>query len=312
MNPSPTGPAAPAGGWSVALADHFEAPLGTAAGDDNIFYPNISYSNNAATPQYGYNDFELEAYSSSQVQSGNGELVLTAKPDTDSLPASGGHYQTNYLSGTVNTSTAHTAQGWKGFDWIPAKGETWAFEVDAQFPVDTDDMWNAFWTSSENGWTDERDFFEGQATSNEVDSDNIYSTSPFAQDWYKDSTPEPFDLAASFNRYTYVIYPSGSWSFYINGVQQTWVGNNGIAPAETPGESNPNTPMELIMNYALDYYNSATNSHSDTDPNFTSGTRQFIIKSAAVYEDAANAGQNYVGGGIAPGTTILPQNAAGN
>ena len=110
----------------------------------------------------------------------------------------------------------------------------------------------------------------------------------------KDSTPEPFALAGSF---------------YINGASQTWVGQNRICPAETPGESNPNRPMELIMNYALDYYNSATNSHSDTDPNFTSGTRQFIIKSAAVYEDAANAGQNYVGGGIAPGTTIPPQNA---
>jgi hypothetical protein len=309
VNPAPTGPGTPAGGWSVALADHFEAPLGTAAGDDNIFYPNLSYSNNPAAPQYGCNNFELEAYSSSQVQSGNGQLVLSATPDNDVLPASGGRYQANYISGAVTTSTDNTAEGWKGFDWIPNKGETWAFEIDAKFPVNTDDLWNAFWTSTENGWYDERDFFEGRPTTDEVDSDNIYNTN-FAQDWYQNSTPEPFALDGSFNRYTYVIYPNGSWSFYINGTLQTWVGNNGIAPAETPSESNPSTPMELLMNYALDYYNG--NSYSDTDPNFTSGTRQFIIKSAAVYEDGNHAGQDYIGGGIAPGTTILPTNTTSN
>ena len=90
------------------------------------------------------------------------------------------------------------------------------------------------------------------------------------------------------HRYTYVVYPNQSWSLYIDGVLQTWVGNNGVAPAHT----SVNTPMDLILNYAL------------ANTTFTIGSRNFVINSVAVYQDNAHAGQAMTGGGIAPGTTV--------
>jgi hypothetical protein len=97
-----------------------------------------------------------------------------------------------------------------------------------------------------------------------------------------------FDPSAGMHRYTYVIYPNQSWSLYIDGELQTWVGNYGIAPARNSSD----TQMQLIINYALN------------GKDFTSGTRKFLIKSVAVYQDNDHAGSGIVGGGIAPGTKV--------
>jgi hypothetical protein len=106
------------------------------------------------------------------------------------------------------------------------------------------------------------------------------------------------------HRYTYVVYPNQSWSLYIDGQLQTWVGDNGVAPAETSDEPNPHQPMYLYIDYALADLNSSGTGWNFTDPNFTSGYRQFRINSVAVYEDGIHAGEGFAGGGLAPGTVI--------
>ena len=289
INPIPTGPVTPSSGWHVDFADDFNAPLGTSSGEDNFWYPEN---------QNGNNKYETEINNSNQVSVSNGNLVITAKYENDVAPAdpSSETVQRNYVSGQTTTTTSQS--GYKGFTWTPGNGSTWAFEINAQWPIDPDgNLFNAWWSSSQNGWVNERDFFEGHDTSKLLDSDWIYQTnctnSPSCtgaklQDYYTNPTLLSFDPSTAMHRYTYVIYPDQSWSFYIDGVLQTWVGNNGISQAET----SDNVPMLLILNYALD------------KTTFTTGTRQFIIDSVAVYQDEAHAGQGVTGGGIAPATVI--------
>ena len=109
---------------------------------------------------------------------------------------------------------------------------------------------------------------------------------PFKDSFYQAKLG--FDASKGFHRYTYVVYPNQSWSFYVDGVLQTWVGDKGVAPAETSVDS----PMDLILNYAL------------VQNTFTVGSRSFVIDSVAVYQDNAHAGRSMRGGGVAPGTTV--------
>jgi hypothetical protein len=314
INTAPCGPPVPVSGWHVDLADGFKAPLGpdtgTETGNDNLWYPSQSSNTDLNNDVNGDNPNETECYNANQVSVAGGDLVLTAKYQYDVAKAGvycGGSgttadVQRNYVSGIVTTPTDQP--GYKGFTWTPGNGSTLAFEIVSQWPLSTGNLWDAFWTSSPAGWTDERDFFEGYSSSNKcgnIDSDWIYQTPdtplPGAptgtmkklQDFYCNSLG--FDPSAQMHRYTYLIYPNQSWSLYIDGVLQTWVGTNGIAPVEN---NKVDAPMELLINYAL-------NSNATT---FSSGTNQFLIKSVAVYQDTANAGQGITGGGIAPGTSV--------
>jgi Glycosyl hydrolases family 16 len=154
-----------------------------------------------------------------------------------------------------------------------------------QFPPDTNELFNAFWSSTQSGWTDERDFFEGHSQTGVIDTDWIYQTGS-AQDYYV-SPYLGFDPSAAMHRYTYAINPDQSWSFYIDGSLQTWVNGGGDAPAR----GSVDALMALIINYAL----SATT--------FTD-SRSFVIDSVALYQDGAHAGKDIAGGGIAAGTTL--------
>jgi hypothetical protein len=300
INSAPTGPAAPTSGWHVDLADDFNAPLGKASGQDNLWYPNQSWNPNPAANVQGDNGTESQEYNSSQVNVDNGNLALTAKYCNDVAPATGdgsgsnsaNFVQRNYVSGIVTTNPS--AMGYNDFTWTPGDGSTWAFEIDCQWPLNSNDLWSGFWAVTQPEDVNERDFIEAHAAQSQFDTDWIYQTGHtigYKADWYLDTLA--FDPAASMHRYTYVVYPNQSWSLYIDGVLQTWVGKNGIGPVET----STNTPLELQIQYAL-----RGSSIPDT---FTSGTRQFLINSAAVYQDKANAGTgDTTGGGIAPGTTV--------
>ncbi len=302
INPSPTGPATPSSGWHVVLADAFRSPLGTKKGQDNLWYPSQSDNSNLSSNVAGDNGNETEVYNSSQVSVSKGNLVLTAKYQNDVAPSTGdasGLYindkvQRNYVSGIVTSPT--NQPGYKGFTWTPGDGSTWAFEMVAQWPKSTNGLWNAFWTSSASTWEDERDFFEGYSNNSSkgnIDTDWIYETpyTPYDSGVKMDDiyyNHLGFDPSAGMHRYTYVIYPDQSWSLYIDGELQTWVGNNGVAPVRNSSD----TPMQLIINYALN------------GNDFTTGTRQFLIKSVAVYRDNAHVGSGTTGGGIAPGTVV--------
>jgi beta-glucanase (GH16 family) len=269
MNPAPTGPPTPTGGWTAVFADDFNEPLGDGPGQDPLWYPNqpgvpvtgLGWPNNPSV--------ELEVYAASQVSVSGGDLNLTAQPVGD-----------GYLSGMANTS------GPGGWTWTPGGGQTMAFEVVAKFPTGAG-LFNACWTASEDGWTDERDFVEGHP-GDRVNSSHIYDTDPKAQQ--ESITTLPFDPSAAFHRYTYVVNPNGSWQLYIDGQRQSWAGGG--------PEPDAKTPMELLLDYAV---------IGDTD--LASST--FSIASVAVYEDTPHASQHVSRIAIAPGTTISTVTAAG-
>ena len=172
-------------------------------------------------------------------------------------------------------------------------------------PKTSGESFPAFWSSdANNAWTSERDFFEvhpdwqpGGYTTDlayVLDADWIYSTHPLLQDLYKTNavTQLGFDPSARMHTYDYEIYPSGAWSFFIDGKKQMWIGNgSGIAPAE----HSTGALQQLRLNYA-------------TTANTLHTTRSLRIDYVAVYEDAATAGlagHPYSSGvAIAPGTAV--------
>ena len=292
MSSTPVGPTVPTGGWHVDLADDFNAPLGTSAGQDNLWYPTQSWNFTPSNNVDGDNGYETQVYNSNHVSVSGGNLILSASYQNNVAPATGNgsgsdnnnRVQRNYVAGIVTSPT--NMSGYKGFNWTPGGGSTWAFEIKCQFPQNTGELFNAWWTSSQGTWQNERDFFEGHTAQSDIDTDWIYNTSPFASNYYEHVLN--FDPSAATHTYTYVVNPDQSWSLYIDGFLQTWVGSNGVGPVQ----SGVNTPMELLMNYAL------------SRTTFTSGTRQFIVNSVAVYQDAPHAGQFTSGGGTAPGTIV--------
>lgn len=246
---APSGPPTPAGGWSTEFADDFQVPFG----QDSLWQTQDGTGNN---PQ-----FEEEQYVSQAVTSGGGNLGLTATPD-------GG----GFTSGRIISN----------WTWTPGTGSTWAFEIVAKFPTSAG-LFNAFWTSSQQGWSNEMDFFEGHP-GNVLDSDHIYDTStrPVGQQYQ--ITTLPFDTSAAFHRYTYVVMPDSSWKLYIDGVQQTWAGA-GPPPYQII------TPMDLLVNYAL----------AGGGPGAPS---TFDVRSVAAYQDAPHAGDGVSSKAIGPGTRV--------
>ena len=316
VSSTPLGVPAPSTGWTPVFADGFNAPLGTAPGNDNLWFPNEpGIGAYPTTPSYADNGFDTNAYASSQVTESNNQLLETATYSPDILNAVGNHVQANYLSGMVATTTTNwescsktrKVNCYQGWDWIPAPGATWAFQIQAQFPVNSGEMFNAFWSTNDSttSWSNERDFFEGRTSTSVmrasspsdviIDSDWIYQTSQILQDiFFQDfETQLGFNPSTAMHTYTYVVYPNQSWSFYIDGAEQMWIGGGtGVAPPRTSSV----VPLELRINYAL---------NANT---FTSGSRTFAVNSVAVYEDSLTAGlpgHPYSSGTlIAPGTQI--------
>jgi hypothetical protein len=110
-----------------------------------------------------------------------------------------------------------------------------------------------------------------------------------------------FDPASAFHRYTTVIYPNNTWSEYIDGTLQTWVGNNGVAPA--PPEFK-RVQMSLLLTNAVRDPSSTMKPNPYPEFSTAGETRNFDARSVAVYEDGQHAGLNVTGGGVAPGTSL--------
>src|SRR5882724_11627039 len=64
VDPAPTGPPRPPGGWSIVYADAFGAPIGSGAGEDNTWSANNCSSHGNCA---GFNDDELEVMNPSAV-----------------------------------------------------------------------------------------------------------------------------------------------------------------------------------------------------------------------------------------------------
>jgi hypothetical protein len=311
VNAAPTGPGVPEGGWHIAFADGFGAPLGTGPGQDNFFYPNENACCNPYENHHGDNTNELEAYNGIQDHITPGGLELVNSFHPNAMPAEGSYPVRNYLSGSVSTRPQYEAGGWHGFTWEPGGGETWAFECDCKLPSNypkysgTDPGW---W-STDKAWTNEFDFFESWGWNcNPLTSCGfgiawVYNTSPLhtEESALYGLISKLFDPAAAYHRYTTVIYPNNTWSEYIDGQLQTWVGNAGVAPA--PPEFK-RVQMSLLLTNAIRDSSGSTGPNPYPEFSTAGETRTFDVRSIAVYQDGAHAGRNVTGGGVAPGTTV--------
>jgi len=275
----PAGLPRPASGWTPVFADSFNLPLAPTQNHDNVWFPSSPWARSSTTPTPG-NSNEVQFYAASQAKARDGQLVLTPSAN----PNKYSHYK--YLSGQVSTPTfrkdscSHTKSPcYQGWHWLSRPGAMWDFETVAQLPNDIP-AFPAFWTDNDSPrWTAERDFFElhpswtKKSTKPLFDTSWIYRTHPLSQQLYSQVVPDQlgYDPTLAFHRYDYLIYPNRSWSLYIDGVLQRWVGTNGIAPPAA-GES---VNQMLRINYAL------------LDPPVTSSS--FRLNYVAVYEDTTTA-----------------------
>jgi hypothetical protein len=218
---APAGPGAPAGGWHVAFADGFAAPIGTGAGQDAFWKANTNKQGCCN------NSDEIASESPSQVRVGPSGLELLCT-------ASAG-----YVCGGVDTTG--------GFNWKPGGGQTFAFEVVAKLPP-RDWGEDPGWWSCDTKWTDEIDFFEAWEWGHE----EYFAGMPV----WKAKTPNAVEVSheayklkselgnpeESFHRYTTVIKSNNEIEEFIDG-QYRW---------SVPAPSSMNTPwMHLILTHAL-------------------------------------------------------------
>jgi hypothetical protein len=331
ISPSPAGPSAPSGGWSVAYGDAYNEQIcgsqGTAVGGpgcDNTLYPNRNARTCGDLP--GYNSDEMEQFNCSQVSVASNGLDL-ACTYTDGLTTPQGDAPSHYLCGTVQGQDTQVPTGDKFFTWKPGQGQEWAVQAVVQFPPNTGEA-DPGWWSSDWAWSEEIDFIEGfglQAGKDGTWCNNTISggTSGFIgttmPTWiYNTSTGGMlqaessicrdlgFDPASGFHTYTTVFYPNNTFSEYVDGKLDDWSFvpeggssyTNGGSLAGPPS-SLSNATMGLILSYGLRDDNTG-----DPDPYFPSGTRNMYVRSVAVYENASANGANEWNGGLAPGTTV--------
>ncbi|HXW59694.1 MAG TPA: hypothetical protein VEJ23_09490 [Solirubrobacteraceae bacterium] len=211
----------------------------------------------------------------------------TAGPDGLELACTyRGGSDRKYECGAVDTG--------EGFHWKTDEGETMAFECYCQWPLNTGEADPGWWTDDDEG-NNEYDFFEGfgwgEPARAEGEYDGVFPAvvpSSAGHTVYGVTKGLGFNPSAGFHRYTIVLTPDGGDAYtaseYVDGVYRWDLGYT----------SSKQALDNLKISYALREYTGG----------FTSGTRDFDIRSVAVYEDGAHAGQDIEDGGVATGTTV--------
>lgn len=287
VSATPAGPANPSGGWSVVYADAFGAPLGTAAGDDNTWFPNNCSTSGNCT---AFNSNETEVMNPDAVSQSPGQLKLTCTYTAAAQSPGGKHY----VCGTARGLTENVS-GYRFFKWAAGKGQTLVFQIVAKLPENTGEADPGFWSDGPP-WNDtEFDFFEaggwGSQHTTGWKTDALYTA------WFASPHIEAtkfgfsFDPVAAYHTYTTEIFPDGTFSEWIDGALQPWATRVGPASPDLQAKDG------LVLSYGL-------RTCAECKSGFTSGSREFDVKSVAVYEDAAHKGTGIEGGGIAPGTAV--------
>ncbi len=201
----------------------------------------------------------------------------------------------HYVCGTVRGHDAAIAPGYSSFEWTPGKGQTFVFQAIARFPSNTGEADPAFWSNGPPWIGTELDFFEGGGWSYEHTvgwrTDELFTA------WF--APPEPTAVksgfasepSAAFHTYTLQLDANDSYSVWIDGVLQPWATDVG------PARPNRAARGTLILSYALRTCPSCRSG-------FTEGSREFDVRSIAVYEDRAHAGVGVEHAGLAPGTVL--------
>jgi hypothetical protein len=302
VSSAPLGPTAPRGGWSLEYGDAFADQL-ISSGDNtwqtNRGTPLISDGHPGDTNGFNYNELETLNPSQDSVQSDGLHLTETYSPNR--APAGDGYNVRNYVGGTVVSNTSGP-----GFQFMFGGGETWAFQVNSKFAPDfdggdTNGGNDEGWWATDPPWTDEFDFYEhwGWGGSPSTTGDVwVYKTSPFAtvENDMQLSTFCACDPSAAFHTYTTIINPNNTFAFFMDGRQ--------VGPTEPAPPYFQKVWMNLILSYGL---RNPNNSDPTLIPGFTSGSRDFTVRSVSVYEDQGHTGQDVHNPGLAPGTTLSNQ-----
>jgi len=226
---------------------------------------------------------QLNVYTASQVRIGARglELVVHRQPNA-------GGTGRDFISGKVKTTGRFTLQSYAG--------ATFAIECVCRWPQNGGAADPGFWHDGNEGGVEQ-----------EVDDFEAFGWHEDHSAAYGAAIPElvglaghtvfhtegvrtfGFDPSAGFHRYTTVIKPGSPGNTraeeYIDG-RYKW---NVEVP--TPSVS---VRQHIILSYALREYPDLVLSKDTT----------FAIRSVAVYEDGAHAGQFVTGGGVAPGTVV--------
>jgi hypothetical protein len=173
------------------------------------------------------------------------------------------------------------------FRWTPGGGVTWAVECMCKWPVNTDEADPGFWT-----WAPQQeiDFFEGWGWGH---AEYMAGIPVVVGSWDNELYSEAaigFNPAAAFHHYTTEFVPVGAsyeMREYLDGALRF-----------TKVVTLASVPQELRLTYGLRHDSGQVAS------GFTSGSRSFDARYVTLYQDAAHAGVNVTGGGIAPGTAL--------
>jgi hypothetical protein len=264
VSSKPAGPAAPAGGWSVAYADAFAGPA---------------------------LDGSWKANTNRQGCCGNANEIATEKPSEVKLGSEGLSLQCepNLSEGKLYACSGVSSDTPKGFRWKANLGQTLAFQVVAKWPP-RDGGEDPGWWSMDGSWTSELDFFEGWEWGQEeyfagvpvwIGKTNT-TADTVSHEAYKLKSEAP-NPELGFHTYTTVLKPNDELEEYWDG-QYKWTVQ--APPAE-------NTPwMNLVLTHALRVATRMT------------GVSGFDVRSVAVYEDGAHDGVGVENGGVAPGTSV--------
>jgi hypothetical protein len=288
VSAGPSGPPTPASGWSIAYADAFGAPLGTGPGHDNTFFANnCGLRINCS----GFNANELEVMNPSAVLQTAEGLKLTCTY-TQAAQSPGAKH---YVCGTVRGQAEGHFPGYSFFRWSPGKGQTLVFQAVAKFPPNTDEADPAWWSSGPP-WNDtEIDFFEGGGWS--FQHTTGWKTDPLFTAWFArplltaSSPGFASDPSLAYHTYTFQLSAKNTYSVWIDGVRQAWATDVGPASPDLSAKTT------LVLSYAL-------RTCTPCKSGFLGGSREFDVRSVAVYEDRAHAGVGTENGGLAPGTVV--------
>ena len=243
------------GSWTNMLGDEFNDKLlgcGSTASSsqDNLF---CSIDGLLSNLKLWTTDSIPLDFSSSNVNTLNGNLILTPTTLCTTGPPC------SYKSAGVTTSPKLNKTG---FTFTPNDSTTYDFEIDASLSKAIGNgTYIGFNAATEIGGANQpttirsqKDFILGINSSNfgpeftVKDSYDIANAKLPIQYTTPISTLTGFTNgfdATTLHRYSVVVFSDSSWSLYIDGNLQTWVGSNGIAPG--PSSNSVYSPANALM-----------------------------------------------------------------